>query len=305
MIRASIYCAKKLRDTSSANGFSEIFTNSITNSKYYDDATLQHAVKMINSLSADLDIMRPSMLQTGLEVIAYNANRKNTDLKFFETGKTYKAVSGKYLEEDHLSLYITGNTADAGWQQPSRKADFYFLKGVCEKVLMSAGIKNATMVVAEDAETEQTVNILVKNKVIGKAGAVSQKILKSFGIKEPVFYADLSWSELLNAYRNVSIAYKEISKFPVVERDLALIVDKSITYADIEKAVSENKIAALKEMKLFDIFESEKLGADKRSMAVNFSFADETKTLEDAETDRMMNKLISFLEKNLGAAVRK
>lgn len=297
---------EKIAGFLTGNGFSEIFTNSITNSKYYTADVLEQSVKMINNLSADLDVMRPSMLQTGLEVIAYNANRKNTDLKFFETGKTYSKKAARYSEEDHLALYITGNTSEAGWQQPSRKTDFYYLKGVCEKILVASGISNAAITVAEtNTETDSTIHISVKNKVIGKAGIVSQKILKQFGIKEPVYYADLLWSELVNAYSRLSVTYKEVSKFPVVERDLAVIVDKSVTYADIEKIVNESKISSLKEMRLFDIFESEKIGTDKRSMAVNFSFADETKTLEDAETDRMMNKLISSLEKNLGAAVRK
>ncbi len=287
------------------NGFSEIFTNSITDSKYYSETTLSSAVKMINSLSANLDVMRPSLLQTGLEVIAYNINRKNADLKLYEFGKTYHTSAvGKYEEKIHLAIYTSGIVTNGGWQQKDSKADFYYLKGLCEKIFANAGIKNISTEIAVDEDLDYSISIKANNILVGKAGSINTKILKQFGIKEPVLFADILWDDVL-ANQKINIAYKEISKFPSVQRDLALIVDKQMAYADIEKNIKANKIQALKNIKLFDIFENEKLGKDKKSMAVNFTFSDDTKTLEDADTEGMMNKIIVSLEKQLNATVRK
>jgi phenylalanyl-tRNA synthetase beta chain len=298
--------ADKTANYLTSNGFSEIFTNSITDSKYYNEATLGSTVKMINSLSANLDVMRPSLLQTGLEVIAYNINRKNTDLKLYEFGKTYhKTGVGKYEEKIHLAIYTSGIVAEGGWQQKDSKADFYFIKGLCEKIFANAGIKNISIEIAADEDLDYGISIKANNIVIGKVGSIHSKTLKQFGIKESVLFADILWDEVLALNQKVNITYKEISKFPSVQRDLALIVDKSIAYADIKKNIKANKIQSLKTIKLFDIFESEKLGKDKKSMAVNFTFSDETKTLEDADTEGMMNKIIASLQTQLNASVRK
>ncbi len=298
--------ADKTANYLTSNGFSEIFTNSITDSKYYNEATLSNTVKMINSLSANLDVMRPSLLQTGLEVIAYNINRKNNDLKLYEFGKTYHTTGvGNYEEKIHLAIYTSGTVVEGGWQQKDSKADFYYLKGLCEKIFANAGIKNISIEITADEDLEYGISIKANNIVIGRAGSIHSKTLKQFGIKEPVLFADILWDEVLSLNQKVNITYKEISKFPSVQRDLALIVDKSIAYADIEKNIKANKIQSLKSIKLFDIFESEKLGKDKKSMAVNFTFSDDSKTLEDADTEGMMNKIITSLEKQLNAVVRK
>ncbi len=289
----------------SANGFAEIFTNSITDSKYYTEETLARTVKMINNLSADLDVMRPSLLQTGLEVVAYNINRKNIDLKLYEFGKIYGSVAiGNYKEENHVALYISGNTATTNWQLKDKKADFYYLKGICEQVLSACGVKNVHLTMLVDDDLESGISISINKKIIGKLGTVSQKLLKQFGIKEAVLFADLNWDEIIFLQHSSNLIYKEISKFPVVQRDLAIVVDKKTVYAEIEAAIKGNKLPALKNIKLFDIFESEKIGGDKKSMAVNFTFSDETKTLADTETDAMMGKIISSLEKQLAATIR-
>ena len=287
------------------NGFAEIFTNSITDSKYYSDNILSGTVKMINNLSADLNVMRPSLLQTGLEVVAYNINRKNADLKLYEFGKIYNSNAvGHYNETNHLALYITGNINNGNWQQKDAKADFYYLKGMCEKVLASCGLKNISLNILEDEDLEFGIDISVNKKTIAKLGNVSQKILKQFGIKEPVLFADFVWDDIILMQEKNNLTYREISKFPAVQRDLAIIVDKQIAYSDIESTIKENNILSLKNIKLFDIFESEKIGIDKKSMAVNFTFSDETKTLADSDTDSMMKKIISSLEKQLQATIR-
>ena len=289
----------------SANGFAEIFTNSITDSKYYSEEVLAGSVKMLNNLSADLDVLRPSLLQTGLEVVAYNLNRKNADLKLYEFGKTYHSIAVEnYKEQEHLAIYVAGNTSTGNWQEKDKKADFYYLKGICEQVLLACGVKKITVEIAEGNDLESGIDIFVNKKVIGKLGAVSQKLLKQFGIKESVLYADLNWDEIILLQNKNNLTYQEISKFPVVQRDLAIIVDKKIAYAQIEATIKENKIPSLKNVKLFDVFESEKIGADKKSMAVNFTFSDDSKTLADTDTDNMMKKIVASLEQQLSATIR-
>ncbi|MCY7291070.1 MAG: phenylalanine--tRNA ligase subunit beta [Ferruginibacter sp.] len=297
---------EKIANFLSSNGFSEIFTNSITDSKYYAEEILSRTVKMMNNLSADLDVMRPSLLQTGLEVIAYNINRKNADLKLYEFGKIYSTSGvGKYEEQNRLAIYTTGIVAEGSWQAKEKKADFYFLKGICEKIIAACGIKNTIVDITESDELDFAITVSVNKMEIVKAGNISQKKLKQFGIKEPVLFADIAWDEIILLQQKNNLTYKDVSKFPAVQRDLAIILDKKITYSNVEAAIKGNKIAALKNIKLFDIFESEKLGIDKRSIAVNFTFSDDTKTLADADTDGMMNKIISSLEKQLNATVRK
>ena len=287
-------------------GFYEIFTNSITNSAYFDEATLQSSVKMINNLSAELDILRPTMLPTGMEVISHNINRKNTDLCFYEFGNTYhKEEDGKYNEVKHLGLYVTGNSNAAGWNEKASKADFYFLKAACEKIFAATGVTNVLFEANADDTFETGAILRIKNKEIGRIGITSEKVNKQFGIKQSVLYADLLWEEMLTNKKSNRFSYREISKFPSVQRDLALVVDKAITYAQVEKMAAGLQLSYLQKTRLFDIFESDKLGANKKSMAVNFTFEDSSKTLTDAEIDEMMNKIIAACEKQLQAEIRK
>ncbi len=287
-------------------GFYEIFTNSITNSAYFDEAGLKHAVKMINNLSADLDMLRPDMLPTGMEVVAHNINRKNTNLRLFEFGKTYHKEDGTvYAEGKHLSLYLTGEVKETSWNYKAQKADYYFLKSVCEKIFAASGIENVSYEPTVHDDFETAAEIKIKTRVIGKLGIISEKKNKVFGIKQPVLFADIYWDEMFDAAKTTRFAYTEISKFPSVHRDLALVVDKNISYAQVQKTAAALNIVQLQSNRLFDVFESEKLGVGKKSMAVNFSFADSNKTLTDAEIDEMMNKIIAAFEKQLNAGIRK
>ncbi len=287
-------------------GFNEIFTNSITNSNYYTEETLQQTVKMINNLSEELNVMRPSMLQTGLESVAHNLNRKNSNLQFFEFGKTYSVLeTGKYNETNHLCLFITGNKTQQAWNSKAAKTDFYFIKGVIEKIAAVTGLSIQEFAVAANEKLDNAAEIKIRNEVVAVAGTVNKKTLSRFDCKQPVLYADIDWDRIMQLNKKNSISFKEISKFPAVQRDLALVVDKSIAYQQIEKATQTVKINKLKAVHLFDVFESEKLGANKKSMAVNFTFLDEEKTMTDSEIDAMMNKLIGTYERELGAEIRK
>ena len=297
---------EKVADYLVGLGLNEIFTNSITNSKYFTEETLLSTVKMINNLSEDLNVMRPSMLETGLETIAYNLNRKNNSLQFFEFGKTYSTDGvGSYAENNHLSLFVTGNKTEGGWNNKAQKTDFYFIKGVLEKIAAVTGVSINEFAITANEKLDNAVEIKVKNEVVATAGVINKKTAAKFDCKQPVFYADINWDKLMQLNKKNRISFKEISKFPSVQRDLAIVVDKGVQYQQIEKTTFAAKLGKLKNVNLFDVFESEKLGANKKSMAVSFTFLDEEKTMTDTEIDAMMNKIIGAYEKELGAEVRR
>jgi phenylalanyl-tRNA synthetase beta chain len=297
---------EKVAEYLAGSGFQEIFTNSITNSAYYSDAVLEKTVKMINNLSEELNIMRPAMMETGLTSIAYNLNRKNDDLKFFEFGKTYSVTeAGKYQEDNHLTIYITGNKTADGWKGKGEKADFYFIKAVFEKILHVLGLKADAFANAENPDLSNALQASIKNDKTAEIGLVSNVKLERFDIKQPVFYADLNWDRLLKLNKKNCIQHKDVSKYPAVNRDLAIIVDKALPFEAVQKATATARVNKLTSISLFDIFESEKIGAGKKSMAISFTFLDEEKTMTDKDIDSMMNKIIGAYEKELGAEVRK
>jgi phenylalanyl-tRNA synthetase beta chain len=285
-------------------GFVEILTNSITNSKYFSEEVLSRTVKMINNLSAELDVLRPSMIETGLEAISYNINRRNQNLQFFEFGKIYLSKEvGKYIEEERLCLYITGANHEDNWQEKSRQQDFYRLKGLAEAILSLSGLNGVSFSKTEEAGLN--ISILHNKKQLGKLIQVSNKRLQDFDIKQTVFVLDMDYNALLGAVQKNRISYREVNRFPVMQRDIAMVVSRSTTYDTIETAVTKAKLGKLTGMRLFDVFESDKLGTDKKSMAINFTFSDEEKTLTDKEVDGMVAKLVQAFEKELSAEIRK
>jgi len=298
--------SEKVAEYLAGSGFQEIFTNSITNSAYYSDAVLEKAVKMINNLSEELNIMRPAMMETGLTSIAYNLNRKNNDLKFFEFGKTYSvSEAGKYTEDNHLTIYITGNKTTDSWKSKGEKADFYFIKAVFEKIMNVLGLQADAYRSAENTDLSNALQASIKNEKIAEIGLVCNAKLERFDIKQPVFYADLNWDSLLKLNKKNNIQHKDVSKYPAVNRDLAIVVDKTLPFEAVQKATAAAKINKLTSISLFDIFESEKIGAGKKSMAISFTFLDEEKTMTDKDIDSMMNKIIGAYENELGAEIRK
>jgi phenylalanyl-tRNA synthetase beta chain len=287
-------------------GFNEIFTNSITNAAYYSEAVLESTVKMINSLSADLNVMRPQMMETGLESVAYNLNRRNSNLQFFEFGKTYSTDGiGKYTEQQHISIYITGKKNDDSWKAKGEKADLYFAKGICEKIIVLLGLSVTAYKTEADDKLESCVKVFIKNEVVATIGSVNQKVLARFDIKQPVLYADIEWDKLIQLTKTLKIAFTEIPRFPAVQRDLSIVVDKALKYEQVEKATVAAKLSKLTSVNLFDVFESEKLGQNKKSMAISFTFSDEEKTMTDKDIDGMMGRIIACYEKDLQAEIRK
>lgn len=295
---------EKLSQQLAGLGFYEIVTNSITNSKYYPDDVKERSVKMINNLSADLDMLRPSMLETGLEAIVYNTNRKNSNLLFFEWGKTYhKKAVGEYEEKEHLCLYLTGVSHEDNWNGKSKSLDLFSLKGYVKALLQNATVTNLAFETEEN--NEQRLSFYANKQQLGTLESVDAKKLKEFDAKQPVFFADIDFEALLKLAQKTKILYSEVSRFPSVQRDLAMVVNKNVKYEDIEDAIRKQKLAKLSDMRLFDIFESEKLGADKKSLAINFTFTDDEKTLTDKEIDSMINRIIQSLQTGLGAEIRK
>ncbi len=284
-------------------GFYEMVTNSITNSKYFSEDVLSTSVKMMNNLSADLNVLRPSMLQTGLEAIAYNINRKHNNLRLFEWGKTYhKKAVGSYEEHEHLSLYITGNAHEDAWNEKAKPLDLFSLKGIVNAVL-SSSLQN--IVFENDEPNDETLNIIHNKKRLGTVMKVSAEKALQFDIKQPVYFADIYVESWLKAAGATKIIYKEVPRFPAVQRDLAMIVNKSVSYAEIDGVINKQKLSRLTNTRLFDIFESEKLGAEKKSLAINFTFLDEEKTLTDKEIDGMMNRIMQSLQTDVNAEIRK
>lgn len=292
-------------------GLNEIMTNSITHSTFFTEEELAHAVRLLNNLSAELDIMRPSMLETGLATIAYNLNRKNNNLRFFEFGKTYSTqeshepVIKKYLEQEHLCLYLTGHSSEDSWKNKAKSVDIYELKGIVTAILRILGL-------SEEGFEElpgKKMDIAIQGKINGmpvlQLGQVSKKILNRFDIKQAVFYADLNWEWLAAKAAAGKPVFREIPKFPSVQRDLAMVVPEQLRYEEVEQTVQKIRLNKLQAVKLFDIFESEKLGAGKKSMAVNFTFQDNEKTLTDKEIDEWMQAVMTALEKDLRAEIRK
>ena len=287
-------------------GFHEILTNSITNSAYYTEKELATAVKMINNLSAELNILRPSLLETGLESVGYNLNRKITSLRFFEFGKTYHTSGvGKYDEVNHLCLYLTGPLQEDSWKGKGRTVDIYYVKGLCESLFRLLGLSLPDWEPGKEAKLEQALRVDKAGRPLVEAGAVKGEVLKRFDCKQELFFVDFYWDRLMELAAEKKIEFRELPRQLPVYRDLAMVVDKSLSFEAVEKAVRKAKVDKLQEVKLFDIFESEKLGKDKRSLALSFTFLDEEKTLTDKEIEGLVSRLIQTLEKEVSAEIRK
>ncbi len=287
-------------------GFNEMLTNSITNAAWFSEEEQKGMVKMINSLSAELNILRPSLFETAMDVVARNCNYKNNNLRLFEFGKAYSMQGpGKYSETDQLCLVITGNKQEDGWKQKNLPVDFFYLKAVLEKIFRLLGIDEGRPETVEVGKLFNHLVYAVNGQPLAGIGEVKKNILDQFGIRQPVFFAGINWQLIAGLAGKSSAKIKELPKYPAVQRDLAMVVAKELAWDKVDTTVQKLKLEKLREVKLFDIFESEKLGKDKKSMAVNFTFLDEEKTLTDKEIDGWMNTIMSRLEKELQAEIRK
>ena len=295
---------EKLSQMLAGVGFNEIITNSIANSKNYTDEDLNTSVKLLNNLSADLDIMRPSMLETGLEVLVYNINRKNNNLRFFEIGKIYWNEKNQYREAEKICFWITGKTQTANWKHQNIEADFFTAKGIVQSLFKNINIKN---IVFDEPQlsVSGTYQSIQKNKnVLGKALQVNNKVLEKFNIKQPVIFVEFDIDALVDAASKQEILYTEINQFPVVERDLSMLMQKTTEFGKIESSLKQLKVKFLEDFNLFDIYEGDKIGADKKSLAINFRFVNKERTLTDSEVESEMKTITQKLIADFGAEIR-
>lgn len=295
-----------ISDLLSDKGFNEIMSNSLTSGCYYEQSSQKEsAVKILNPLSSDLNVLRQTLLFGGLESVVYNQNRKNVDLKLYEFGKTYHLKSpGKYKETQHLSLFMCGRKNIESWNSNSDFVNFYFCKGFVENVLSRLGIDfNAVAQVNSELFSFGVSFENNKNKIV-ELGSIKKNVLKDFDVSQDVFFADFNWDIILELIENNKVKYQEVSKFPSVRRDLALLVDKQIRFEQIEQLAFQVEKDLLRKVNLFDVYEGEKLDKEKKSYAVSFTLQDENGTLTDKQIERIMEKLMKTFQEKLDATIR-
>ncbi|WP_282135787.1 phenylalanine--tRNA ligase subunit beta [Seonamhaeicola maritimus] len=290
-----------------SQGFYEIMANSLTTAKYVElskQLKEEHNISMLNPLSGDLGVMRQSLLFSGLEAVSYNINRKQDDLKLFEFGKTYHQYNETREEFKHLSVFVTGNRSQERWTSSIQKSDFFFLKGTISSILDRLGLSRYKVSpVKNDVFSEGVSLSLGKNKLVD-FGLVNKKILKHFGISQNVLFADFNWDTILDIAKHNKVKFKDIPKYPAVRRDFALLLDETVSFEDIDKIASQTEKQLLKDVDLFDVYQGKNLPKGKKSYAVSFTLQDENKTLTDKQIDKIMKKLQTNFEKQLGAELR-
>ena len=289
-----------------SQGFNEMMANSLTTSSYVQLSEMlkeEHNVIMLNPLSNDLAAMRQSLLFSGLEALSYNINRRNSDLKFFEFGKSYHKFPSGYEEHKHLTMFITGNRNQESWTNAQKPTDFFLFKGYVNAVLERLGIqKTQNLPVTSDVFSEG-IAIGFGNDTLVEYGVVKKSILKHFDIKQEVLFADFNWTLILKLLSN-KIKYTEIPKYPEVRRDLSLLLDDSVSFDAVYNLARQTEKSLLKDINLFDVYQGQNLPEGKKSYAVSFTIQDNTKTLTDVQIDKIMSKLQKNLETELGASLR-
>lgn len=322
-IKGNVDAAYKLENLVSEQlvgcGFNEILNNSLTREAYYDGLQTyksENLVRLMNPLSSDLNVMRQTLLFGGLEVVRHNVNRRNANLRLFEFGNCYYFNEGKrnpekvlsaYSEDQRLGLWVTGKRVEGSWAHPNEDSSFYELKAYVMNILVRIGLPMGGLLIENGENDIFAKSIVVKDrngKLYLELGLVKKAILAAFDIEQEVYYADLNWSLLTSKVRGAKVSFKEISKFPAVSRDLALLVDKQVTFAEIEKVCFAADKKLLKKVELFDVYEGKNLEAGKKSYAINLTLQDEDKTMNDKQTDNIMQKIVQSLEKQLGAKLR-
>lgn len=293
----------QIADLLTANGYHEILSNSLTKLSFSSQP--EQAVKILNPLSSDLDVMRQSLLFSGLEAVSYNQNRKNADLKLYEFGKVYSLDGVNFKENQRLSIFITGAKETENWSSKSVEAGFYNLKAAIDQIISRLNIKG--LITDESAHANLSSGIVYRkgDKALVEFGSVSKKALKKLDISGEVYYADFDWDLVIRSVRNNKIAYKEVSKFPSVRRDLSMLLNKDVTFDQLRQIALKTEKAILKEVNVFDVYVGDKLPAGKKSYALSFLLQDEEKTLADKQIEAIMQKLILNFEKQAGAEIRK
>lgn len=303
----------------SATGFNEILNNSLTAESYYEGLTDEHSapVKLLNPLSNDLNVMRMSLLFGGLEVIEHNVNRRDGDLMLYEFGKVYQCDTtvestaenpiAPYKEWERLALWLTGNIRTGNWARPEEKATIYDLKAVVANILARLGISEREIELKKTDDKLYSAALAIttrSGKNLGVMGIVSKSMLKRCGVKQEVFFAELDWNAIVKLSIKKKVTFSPLPKTQAVKRDLALLLDKAVTMAQVEKVVRDSEKRLLREVTLFDVYEGKNLEEGKKSYAITMMFQDDEKTLQDKQIEAMMTKIINNLQKQLGASLR-
>ncbi|MCL5244729.1 phenylalanine--tRNA ligase subunit beta [Cellulophaga sp. 20_2_10] len=290
-----------------SQGFYEIMANSLTTIEYNKHSEAikdENSVAMLNPLSSDLSVLRQSMLFSGLEAISHNINRKRLNLKFFEFGKTYHNFSDKRIENKHLSLFLTGKQEEDNWYGAQNKSDFFFLKSSIETVLSKLGINKTSSTPVENDVYQEGLSLKGNKLSLVEFGVIKPTITNAFDIKQEVLFADFNWDNIIKLAAQNAVVFKEISKYPVVKRDFALLLDTKVSFKDLYDIAFETEKKFLKEVNLFDVYTGDKLPEGKKSYAVSFTLADDKDTLKDKQIDKIMSKLRNNYENKLGAELR-
>ena len=290
-----------------AQGFYEMMSNSLTAAKYAslsDQLKDEHNVVMLNPLSQDLSVMRQSMLFSGLEAVAYNINRRQSDLKLFEFGKTYHDYNKDREEYKHLAILVSGNREVESWKNSSGSSDFFYLKGILSSVLNRLGIDNYKETPVKNDVFSEGLSLSYGKIKLAEFGIVRKSIVKYFDIPQDVLYADIQWGNVINIAKNNTIIFSDIPKYPEVKRDFALLLDDNVSFESVLTIAKKTEKHLLKDINLFDVYTGKNLPKGKKSYAVSFTIQDERKTLTDKQIDKIMGKLQANFEKELGAELR-
>jgi phenylalanyl-tRNA synthetase beta chain len=296
-------------------GFNEILNNSLSKSSYYGDKQ-DMLVKIMNPLSSDLNVMRQTLLYGGLESIEHNAKRKNGNCRFFEFGNVYffhpekkdeENPMNAYKEEYHLGLWLTGKRVEGSWAHANEDSSFAELSAYVENIFARIGVQQGMLVRKKSGNAIFATGLTIENrggKLIAEMGVLAKKVQKAADIETPVYYCEINWTALMKLIRNQKVLYTEIAKYPAVSRDLALLIDQNVEFAQIEEIARQTEKKLLKKVELFDVYEGKNLPAGKKSYAVNFILQDAEKTMGDKQIDAIMQKLINNLKQKLGAELR-
>lgn len=297
-----------ISDFLSSNGFNECMNNSLTKSNYIDlikEIDKKEQVILLNPLSQDLNALRQSMIFGGLENISFNINRKSSNLKIYEFGKTYSRLEAdKYKEDRKLSLFVCGNEADENWNKSGHEIDFFFIKKQVEQILIRLGIQNFNAENLEISSITDGYCYKIGEKIVARLGQIHPNLTSHFSIKKCIYYGEINWDLVLKLCKNAKTKFKSISKFPSVKRDLALLLDEEISFSSLEKIAKQTEKKYLKEIQLFDVYKGDKLEKGKKSYALSFLIEDQEKTLTDKQIDNIMDNLIKAFEQKANAKVR-
>ncbi|MGB1392039.1 MAG: phenylalanine--tRNA ligase subunit beta [Flavobacteriaceae bacterium] len=302
-----IYLENIIANQMTSLGFNETMANSLTKEDYISlskNLKTEFNVTMLNPLSNDLKVLRQSLLFSGLESISYNLNRKNSSLKLYEFGKTYHKYEHGYQEDKHLVIFISGSRIKDTWTTSPQNSDFFYLKGIIMSILERIGISNLKSSPTKSDVFSEGLTLSLGKKKLVEFGVVNKKIIKEFGIKQEVLFADFDWSTILSISGKKTMKVSNITKFPSVKRDLALMLDEKVTFKEIYDLAFQSERNLLKDVDLFDVYQGDKLPEGKKSYAVSFVLQDKNKTLKDRQIDKIMQKLQQSFEKKLKAVLR-